>query len=334
MLGFHALGQQALGGLVSSTLVDYSLTCAAGNFTISGQAAGLKATRKVTAAAGSYAITGQNARLIQTYPELTADAGSYTISGQAANLEWGHRLVGAAGAYTISGQTARLLFAHRVAASAGSYTITGQNAGLRATRKLPMGAGSYAISGQAATFKVNMPAEVGAYLIAGQSATFGVNMPADVGSYTINGQDARTLKQFVLHASHLPVVAIYRRQFGFAALGEVALGEHDYIDTPATTYQILGQSVEFRVPRLQAEVGSYLIDGQAANLEQHRILYAGAGAYVVTGYPTYYGRTSAPARQLISNPGTITFATPQGLSGAFITDATDYGDQLFRPGVL
>lgn len=331
MLALDALGAQALGRFVEG-LQSYQLVCAAGSFAVSGQAAGLMATRSLAVAAGSYAVAGQNARLEQTYPALTASAGSYDVTGQSVGLKLAHRLPAAAGSFSISGQAAGLRYAHRIAAGAGSYTLTGQSVGLRATRKLPMGAGAYTISGQPTTFSVNMPVSAGAYAITGQSATFAVKMSASVGNYAVGGQDAHTLKQFVLHASHLQAPIVTKLHFGFAALGEVGLGQAEIVaQDGGTTYSILGQSAEFRVPRLQAGAGAYAVDGRSAFVLHNRVVHAGGAAYVVTGYETYFGRTSSLARQLISDAPGVSFGEPDGMDAVFIGDPPSY-PQLVLPG--
>lgn len=55
MLGFHALGQQALGATATDDLV---VIADAGAFTLTGQAAGLLFHRRLSAGAGSFAVSG------------------------------------------------------------------------------------------------------------------------------------------------------------------------------------------------------------------------------------------------------------------------------------
>lgn len=143
-------------GAPDTTSGAFTLTAAAGSYSISGQAATLLKSRILTAAAGSYTISGQAASLKVGY-KLTADAGSYSISGQAATILHNSVLTAVAGSYAISGQAAALLKSRIVVADAGAYAISGQAASIVYTPAagaftLAANAGSYAISGQDAAF--------------------------------------------------------------------------------------------------------------------------------------------------------------------------------------
>jgi hypothetical protein len=69
---------------------NYSLSCAAGSYALSGVAATIKRSKLVTAAAGSYAITGQAATIAKSSGAgaytLIADAGSYSLTFNSATL--------------------------------------------------------------------------------------------------------------------------------------------------------------------------------------------------------------------------------------------------------
>jgi hypothetical protein len=56
-----------------------------GAFALSGQAAGLRASRLLTAAVGSFSLTGQVAGL-RAARLLSAGQGNFTLSGQNVNL--------------------------------------------------------------------------------------------------------------------------------------------------------------------------------------------------------------------------------------------------------
>lgn len=64
---------------------NYTLTCLAGSYTVSGQTATLLRSKSITAQAGSYAETGVDATL-KVDKKLTAQAGSYSLSGQSATI--------------------------------------------------------------------------------------------------------------------------------------------------------------------------------------------------------------------------------------------------------
>lgn len=96
---------------------SYSLTCAAGSYSVAGQAASLKVSRKLVCAAGSYAVSGQPASL-KVGRRLVCDAGSYSVVGQPATLVY---TAGAAGV------------AYSLACSPGSYLLSGSPATLTYT---------------------------------------------------------------------------------------------------------------------------------------------------------------------------------------------------------
>ena len=191
----NATGRPAMivGAFYELTLNNYTLTAAAGSYTLTGQAATLKAGRVVTGAAGSFSLTGQAASLLKT-SKVTADAGGYTLSGQAATLKAGRLLTGAAGSYTLSGQAATLYRALTLTGAAGSYTLSGQAATFALTRKLTAAAGAYTLSGQAATLKAGrvLTAAAGSYTLTGQAATLKAGRVATgaAGAYTLSGQAA------------------------------------------------------------------------------------------------------------------------------------------------
>lgn len=154
--------------------VAYTLTAANGSYSLTGQAAGLKAARILTAAQGSYTITGGTAYIDTS---INAAQGSYTLTGQAATLIYsggGNRTITAdSGSYTLTGFASSIVSARRLQSDRGDYTLTGQNAILKAARTLALDSGSYALTGQAAAFGVarNMPAVVGTYTLNGQTVT-------------------------------------------------------------------------------------------------------------------------------------------------------------------
>lgn len=96
----------------------------------------------LTAAAGSYSIAGQNTGLISGF-SLAAASGSYSIVGQAATLEINTNvltLVAAAGTYDLVGADALSIF--QLDQGAGVFAISGQNATLTG----PGGVKKYGVS--------------------------------------------------------------------------------------------------------------------------------------------------------------------------------------------
>lgn len=208
---------------------SYTLVAAQGSYSLTGQAAGLRASRSLTAAQGSYSLNGQAATLRKSYPlvaaqgsysltgqpaglavarVMAASQGSYTLSGQPAGLRATRTLTAAQGAYTLSGQTANLFAARRLTAEQGAYTLTGIAAGLIYSGSGPVliaGMGGYSLTGQAAALRRSavLTAAQGAYALDGQPAglVYGKRMAADAGGYTITGQAATLRTARVLAAA-------------------------------------------------------------------------------------------------------------------------------------
>ncbi len=128
---FH---QRRLSSLVIGATVAYTLSCAAGAYTVTGASAGLKADRKVAAVAGAYTVTGAAASLNGGHV-VSASAGAYAVTGTSAGLQEAVRVSGGAGSYVINGASATLTKdspgSRTITASTGSYDVAGGDANLR-----------------------------------------------------------------------------------------------------------------------------------------------------------------------------------------------------------
>lgn len=179
--------------MVAAGTAAYSLTAAAGNFSLTGVAAGLRATRTLSMAAGAYTLTGKAAGLVPAR-KVTASTGAYTLTGVAAGLLAARKLNSAAGAYVLTGIAAAFLLGKGLTAGTGSFTLTGVAAGLRATRKITAAVGSFTLSGQAAGLLrgLLLTAAAGTYTLTGKAASllYGRVIQALTGAYTLAGQIA------------------------------------------------------------------------------------------------------------------------------------------------
>lgn len=175
----------------------YTLTAESGSYALTGQTAGLLATRTVVAEQGSYALNGQTATLTKG-TNLVAEQGSYALSGQTVILLAAPQLVAEQGSYVLTGQDATLTYApsgaYTLTAESGGYALTGQDAALRLARFLVAAQGSYTLTGQDATFSSGKILLVGqgSYALTGQDAAFRRTyaLAAGFGSYTLTGQAA------------------------------------------------------------------------------------------------------------------------------------------------
>lgn len=170
-----AAGSFTLDGQAAGLLAARTLAVGAGAFSLAGQDAALTAARLVAANAGSFAFTGQDAGLLATRV-LPAETGAITLTGQDAALLAARTLAVGSGAFTLTGQDASLIYtpagAYTLAAGAGSFALAGQDAALRATRVLPAGAGSFALTGNAVGLDVGSASAGTAYVLSAGAGRF------------------------------------------------------------------------------------------------------------------------------------------------------------------
>lgn len=135
---------------VGSSLNHYTMSVACGNYTLTGEAAGLLAQRKITPTAGSYTLTGESVSLLAAR-KFTAAAGTYTLTGEAIGLLAARKIVPTAGSYSLAGQSAGLRLSRIVAVACGSYALTGQAVGLKVSRRIQPTTGTYTLTGEPVT---------------------------------------------------------------------------------------------------------------------------------------------------------------------------------------
>lgn len=82
MLGYYPLSSAPLSSLGEAQLI---LLADAGAYALTGQDAGLFASRRMSSDVGVYALTGQNAGLLRGR-RMPSDAGAYVLTGQDARL--------------------------------------------------------------------------------------------------------------------------------------------------------------------------------------------------------------------------------------------------------
>jgi len=190
----------------------YTLTAATATFTLTGNAATLKATRKLTAEAASFALTGNAAGLLRglkltaaaaSYAWTAQDAGlrasrvlsaavaTYALTGNAATLKPARLLSAVAASYTFTGNAATLTYtpvgSYSLTADAAAFAWTGNAAGLRADRKLTAAAGIFAFTGNVAGLlrSYRLAADVQTYAWTGNAASL-----TKTGSYSIQAEAA------------------------------------------------------------------------------------------------------------------------------------------------
>lgn len=231
----------------------YTLVCAAGAYTYTGQSATLSVNHSLTCSAGSYSYTGVAATLTVAH-NLVCATGAYTYSGVSAALSVKHSLACAAGIYTYSGVSASLSVTHSLSCDAGSYSYAGVDTTLTyipgdgtVDYVLTCAAGAYTCTGQAATLSVShsLSCEAGAYSYSGVSASLQIahGLTCSAGAYDYTGSSA--------------TLSVNRSL-------ACATGAYDYIGNTATLDYLSGTaSISYA---LTCAVGAYAYTGQAATL--------------------------------------------------------------------
>lgn len=165
-----------LNNLLTSSggATNYTLTCAVGTYTLTGQTASFKRGYSLSCVNGTYTYTGQAAAFKRGY-SLSAANGSYSLTGIAATLVYtpgagsvAYTLSCAFGSYVVTGQAATFNRGFSLSANNGTYSVTGQNAAFKRGYFLSSANGSYTYTGITAT------------LVYTPGAAFGYPLPSQV----------------------------------------------------------------------------------------------------------------------------------------------------------
>lgn len=152
----------------------YTLPANTGSFTLTGVAAGLRATRTLPCTVGTYTLTGNSANLLHGY-KVVCTVGTFNLTGQAANLLYGHKLTATVGTFTLTGIAAGLARTRVIQCSVGIYTLTGVNANLLFGHKNVETVGVFTLTGNPANLlysKAPLAAGTGSFTLTGQAAAF------------------------------------------------------------------------------------------------------------------------------------------------------------------
>ena len=314
--------------VVYTTSQNYTLTCAAGSYSLTGTAATLTVQRNyvLSCGAGSYNLTGTDADLkVQRNYTLNCEAGSYILAGSNADLsvQRNYTLTCGAGSYALAGTNTDLVVQrnYTLTCEAGNYALTGSDIDLTVQRNYTLSceAGSYSLTGTNADLVVqrnySLVCEAGNYSLTGSSADLVVQrnyvLSCEAGSYSITGTDANLVIQrnYTLNCEAGSYVLT-----GSPA----ALNSARTMVCEAGAYALTGTDADLIIRRnytLTCEVGSYALSGTDANLTVQRnyILVCDAGSYVLTGTDAAF--TAQRNYTLLCSAGSYTLT---GIDATFI----------------
>ena len=127
---------------VAAVIAALVLACETGNYSLTGQEAGLFASRVLAADQAQYILSG-NAANTTASRLLSVDPASYTATGNDAATICARLLDGGAAAYALTGTDAGLIANRKLTADQAVYFLAGNNAEL--LRSLKLNAGSWAL---------------------------------------------------------------------------------------------------------------------------------------------------------------------------------------------
>jgi len=288
---------------VTYLIPDYTLTCAAGSYSLTGTDCTLTHTPAsqnltLTCSAGSYSLTGTNADLtVKRNYVLACGAGSYSLTGSDVDfvLQRNYSLECGAGSYSLTGTdtTFEVKRNYTLVCEAGSYSLTGTNADLTVTRHytLTCETGSYALAGTNADLILQrnyvLACSAGNYLITGTDVTLTVQrnytLTCAAGSYSLTGTNV-TLTSTVKQNLTLACSAGSYSLTGTNA--DLTVTRHYTLTCEAGGYALTGSIVDLTVQRnyvLVCEAGSYALTGTNAGLTSARTMALESGSYALTG---------------------------------------------------
>lgn len=256
MLGFGALGQRAIGQIPATA--TFVLTSSVGAFALTGISANFKTT---TVANGtSYSLNGVAATFSAILPSST---GAFALTGVASVFRT--TIIASPALYTLTGNAAA--FQAVLPSALGSVALTGTSALFRASLQsvpaafaltanptAPNPTGAYNLTGIAAAFQVQQPSSPAAISLAGIAGTFKTGLASSGTAYALASPSVtfRTSLAIVLS------IPVDKAHIGFAALGQVAIGQGVDIDRSTSTFRAHGRSAFFKTT-LVSFSGQYVV---------------------------------------------------------------------------
>ena len=183
LLPISAAPISALGG------VAFALSCAAGVFNQTGEAASLNTSRKVSAAVGTFVQSGQVARQQTT---RASGAASFVLTGYDATVETARVVYGNATSYSLTGEAASINTQRVVVSDSGAFMWTGYPNLYHTSRYGGVGLFTYAglPAGLAVSYDINPIPMV--FYLTGQAALLSSEryLRAYDGAYAVTGHES------------------------------------------------------------------------------------------------------------------------------------------------
>ena len=260
--GFHLNQEPVFSGLQR----HLRLSAAAGSFTIGGRAAGGLYDQALRTTEGQFQISGQEIGYARPNVILTAEAGEFHLLIEDAGGGWGRFIAPAVGQFELSGGEASYGYSPLLKAYAGSFQLTGQTAAFNEIEWLHLAAegSNFELQGQPAGLHRS-------YSLSAEAGEFFDPVPPE------NYDGNRLLWDRVLSSA----VGQFELLGGTAGGIEV---EWLYLTAEGSNFELSGQEAGLAYTKtLEAEAGSFQLEGQAGPDKRHWNLKAAAGEIEVGG---------------------------------------------------
>lgn len=275
-------------GAASPTPIEISQ----GSYTTTGQAVGLRITRKITTASGSLTYTGQVTALGRSFL-VVAESGSFTLTGHAVEPRRKYTILVARGNLDLTGQTTNFFRVLVISSEAGSFTISGQPTQVLVSYRVLTDSGTYNLSGQTTSLRraTLISIQSGSYVLSGQEAIPEIVTPKiltpNSGSYSTTGQAVGLTANICISYLLQEDGDFLLQENGFKIVLEQCIIPPNILTAEFGSYTLTGQTTNLRARRnTTAEFGNYTLTGQAVSLRKVYKITCQAGSYTKTGQAT------------------------------------------------
>jgi hypothetical protein len=250
-----------------------SISCAAGNFALAGEAASLAfnvpATHTIAPVFGAFSLTGEDSSL-QYSRIVVLGGGVFALTGFSAGYLSGIGLGAADGVFALAGQDAAY---RRNYILTGAFTTFGLS-GETLTGALGWGAvfgyGVLTLTGEPSLRQLTMPADTGAFAEVGSPAVRAVGLSADFGAFSAYGWAA------ILSLTMPLGYGVFSASGGGVPVAWTLIAS-------SGQFSLVGMSVIPQIVAPDLATGWFHAIGQDADLFYDRVLHAGYGAFAVRG---------------------------------------------------
>lgn len=280
----------------------YTLTAAAGSFTLTGNDATLKVARKLSSDTVAFALTGNDSNF-KASRKLAADTESFTLIGNDAEFTLSRKLVSETGAFALTGNDATLTSVRKLTTESVAFTLSGIDLAIQVARKLDPVEESFTLSGNdaALTAARKLAADTESYVLTGNDATLDYDqitgdtytLSCDAESFTLTGQDAG-LKAGRKIAAEPVAFTLTGQDNALKAARKLAattqsltltgqdasIKANRKLTTAPESFTLSGVSAVLRAARrIPGTTGNYVLTGKAANLTYSGTTGTGSAAY-------------------------------------------------------